>query len=113
MVLALSLCSGIVLAQPQTSAPNLYGDRQVGSFGDIGTGHFGNPAVGNFDSAGVRTPPPGSRPLGRVYDGKAAEPSPYISLPEPPPEPSKAATDSKQPKPKAAGKKKPAKKRAS
>lgn len=110
VALGLWLLASPVQAQPQAAAPDLYGDRQAGNFGDQSAGHFGNPAFGSFDSSGVRTPPPGTRPLGRVYEGRAAEPPPYISLPEPPPEKAPPA----RPAPaKSTDNKKPAKKRAS
>jgi len=111
LVLGLWLLASPVQAQPQAAAPDLYGDRQAGNFGDQSAGHFGNPAFGSFDSSGVRTPPPGTRPLGRVYEGRVAEPPPYISLPEPLPE--KAAPVRPAPATKTPDQKKPAKKRAS
>lgn len=78
----LLLCALEVAAQPANSAPDTYGDRQSGRFGDPGQGYFGNPGAGSFDQNGVRLPPPGAKPLGRVYT-PAAGASPYISLPAP------------------------------
>lgn len=100
------LLAGAAAAQPDSASPDSFGDRHFGVFSDPSTGYFGDAAVGSFDSAGVRTPPPGTRPMGRVYPGPVPTP-PYISLPEPVPE--KPATASPEP----AAKKKPAGKRAS
>ena len=102
-LLLLLTSTGGALAQPGNAPPDRYGDRQQGLFGDQGIGFFGNSAAGNFDTLGVRTPPPGTRPLGRVYDGRAVEPPPYLSLPGPLPEPPPPAAA-----PKPAAKKKPA-----
>lgn len=70
-------------AQPSAVPPDRYGDRQAGVFGDPGQGYFGNPSLGNFDSNGLKLPPVGAQPMGRVYNGDAASPAPYISLPRP------------------------------
>lgn len=70
-------------AQPGNNSPNQFGDRQSGQWGDPGQGYFGNPAVGDFDRSQIKEPPPGTRPLGRVSNGKTPV-SPYISLPTPP-----------------------------
>lgn len=78
--------SGIAQAQPRDNSANQFGDRQAGHWGDPGQGQFGNPASGSFDSSTLREPPPGTRALGRVYNGRLAstgELSPYISLPAP------------------------------
>ncbi|MDP3857994.1 MAG: hypothetical protein Q8Q73_09580 [Stagnimonas sp.] len=104
LALLLAALAGPVSAQPSNAPPDRYGDRQQGLFGDQGIGFFGNSAAGNFDTLGVRTPPPGTRPLGRVYDGRAVEPPPYISLPGPVPEPEPPPAAVPQP----AAKKKPA-----
>lgn len=110
LVLGSLLIPAPALAQPREAAPGLYGDRQAGTFGDESAGYFGNAAQGNFDNNAVRTPPPGTRALGRVYSGKAVEPPPYLSLPEPLPErvPGKATPDPSGGKPQAPAKKKPA-----
>lgn len=71
-----------VSAQPGNNSPNQFGDRQSGQWGDPGQGYFGNPSVGEFDRSQMKEPPPGTRPLGRVSNGKAPI-SPYISLPPP------------------------------
>lgn len=70
-------------AQPNSNSPNQFGDRQAGQWGDPGQGSFGNPAAGQFDNSQLKVPPPGTRPLGRVYDGKVPADSPYLSLPTP------------------------------
>jgi len=75
-------CVMTVSAQPGDNSPNQFGDRQSGQWGDPGQGYFGNPAVGEFDRSQIKEPPPGTRPLGRVSNGKAPV-SPYISLPAP------------------------------
>ena len=103
--LLLGLAAIPALAQPGAASPEAYGDRQAGVFSDPGQGHFGNPAAGNFDIEKMPTPPPGTRPLGRVLDRKAAEPPPYVTLPEPPVEPPKKTADG--------GKKSPRKRKAS
>ena len=89
-------------AQPGSNSPNQFGDRQAGQWGDPGKGYFGNPTTGEFDKKQIKPPPPGARPLGRVYSGKTPEPSPYVTLPAP--------VDAT---PAAAPTKKPAKQRAS
>lgn len=92
-------CASQALAQPAAAAPEAYGDRQAGVFSDPGTGVFGNPAAGHFDSDRILTPPPGTRPLGRVLDGRATEPPPYVTLPDPPaeaPKPAKKKTSRRQ-----------------
>lgn len=96
------------VAQPADNSPNQFGDRQSGQWGDPGLGHFGNPAAGDFDKSQIRPPPPGARPLGKVYSGKPPEGSPYISLPAP-----TDAAPASTAAPAAAENKKPAKKRAS
>lgn len=93
--LLLGLAALPALAQPGAASPEAYGDRQSGVFSDPGVGHFGDPSVGNFDNDRVLTPPPGTRPLGRVLDRKGAEPPPYVTLPEPPAEKPKPATRKK------------------
>lgn len=93
--LLLALAAMPAVAQPGAASPEAYGDRQAGVFSDPGVGHFGNPAAGNFDNDRVLTPPPGTRPLGRVLNGKAPEPPPYVTLPEPPAEKSKPAAKKK------------------
>mgnify|MGYP001030138316 FL=1 len=84
VVAALLLLSvaGAAGAQPGNNSPNQFGDRQSGQWGDPGQGYFGNPSVGEFDRSQLKEPPPGTRPLGRVSNGKAPI-SPYISLPPP------------------------------
>ena len=106
--------SGAALAQPGNNSPEQFGDRQTGQWGDPGAGHFGNPAVGNFDQSQMREPPSGTKALGRVYEGKRPEASPYLTLPtpadaaKPVAEPAAPAKASK--KPVKSGKKKPARK---
>ncbi|WP_148044746.1 hypothetical protein [Stagnimonas aquatica] len=70
-------------AQPGSAPPERYGDRQSGRFGDPGQGYFGNPGAGDFDKNGVKLPPVGAQPMGKVYASGAAAPAPYISLPAP------------------------------
>ena len=71
----------IALAQPAASSPNQFGDRQSGQWGDPGDGHFGDPGKGNFDNAGIKEPPAGTVPQGKVYTRSALESSEYLSLP--------------------------------
>lgn len=80
MGLALPL---VVCAQPANSLPDQYGDRQAGQWGDPSLGYFGNPAKGYFDKSDIRPPPPGVKPLGKIYDGKAPQGSVYVTLPKP------------------------------
>ncbi|MES2682549.1 MAG: hypothetical protein V4650_03450 [Pseudomonadota bacterium] len=101
LLLALA-ASGAVLAQPGNNSPEQFGDRQTGQWGDPGAGTFGNPAAGNFDQSQMREPPPGTKALGRVSDGKRPEASPYLTLPTPadaatPVEPAPAAAATKKP----------------
>lgn len=70
-------------AQPGSAPPERYGDRQSGRFGDPGQGYFGNPGAGDFDKNGVKLPPVGAQPMGKVYSAGAVAPAPYISLPAP------------------------------
>ena len=93
--LLMALLVAPAAAQPGSASPEAYGDRMNGVFSDPGVGHFGNPAVGNFDNDRVLTPPPGTRPLGRVLNGSVPEPSPYVTLPEPPAEQSRPAPKNK------------------
>lgn len=89
--------AGSAVAQPRDNSANQFGDRQSGQWGDPAQGYFGNPAAGEFDRAQLKAPPPGTRPLGRVSNGKAPI-SPYISLPPPAdaaPEPATAAPQAK------------------
>ena len=117
LVALIALSAGMAspcFAQPGNNSPNQFGDRQAGHWGDPGTGHFGNPAIGNFDNSVVREPAAGTRPLGKVTNGKPNDASPYISLPAPkdaaaePVAASKAATPAKPAKKKSATKKKAA-----
>ncbi len=101
------LAAGSAQAQPGNASPENYGDRQAGRFGDPGSGYFGNAGAGNFDSNGIKTPPPGVKPLGQVYEPRSRGAAPYITLPEPPKEPAAP------PQGAAAEKKKPANGRAS
>jgi hypothetical protein len=97
---AVLIASPLVFAQANGSAPNQFGDRQLGNFGDAGTGYFGNPGEGHFtekrfprDQEGrvplapgipmrygrVSTPPPPSQ----AQQPQPAAPSPYVVLPAP------------------------------
>lgn len=70
-------------AQPGSAPPERFGDRQSGRFGDPGQGYFGNPGAGDFDKNGVKLPPVGAQPMGKVYSAGSVSPAPYISLPAP------------------------------
>ena len=108
LVLTMGLATPIH-AQPGNNSPNQFGDRQNGQWGDPGQGHFGNPAAGDFDKSQVVAPQPGAKPLGRVYNGKPREGSPYISLPAPTdaaPEQTAIPAETKKPAKKRAKKKK-------
>lgn len=82
-LLAVLLSAFGARAQPNYVSPDQYGDRQSGRFGDPGQGYFGNPGAGDFDKNGVKLPPVGAQPMGKVYGAGAATPAPYISLPAP------------------------------
>ena len=97
--------AGAAGAQPGNNSPNQFGDRQSGQWGDPGQGYFGNPSVGEFDRSQLKEPPPGTRPLGRVSNGKAPI-SPYISLPPPADAAPEVPATDKTPKAKQPAKKK-------
>lgn len=109
--LLLAVAMPLASAQPGNNAHDQFGNRQSGHWGDPGRGYFGNPAVGDFDKSQIRPPPPGAKPLGKVYSGKGPELSPYITLPTP----ADAATEILPPaavRPAATPTKKPTRKRS-
>lgn len=77
---SLLMLAGAAMAQPQSSSPSSYGDRQAGHFGDPGAGYFGNPGDGNFGTHRLDATRNQTSPQAAGSAGRNGVPAPYVEI---------------------------------